>query len=163
MDTEMVQIPRKALEKIEWINVACGEGYLSICPACGREKEMQKGHKDDCPIGIALNKTSIEQKTMELDGDKFVTQTDKPAEQKTMKLDGIKFVTQIGEKNGKGSSCKGCHFIKKDEICGLPDVGIPEVAIEGCNPINWDDGKNRVWVKAEEKEEKIWKKSGKIS
>jgi hypothetical protein len=205
MDTEMVQIPRKALEKIEWINVACGEGFLSICPACGREKEMQKGHKDDCPIGIALKNTNIQQKTMELDGDKFVTviqkegrmckgcyflrndgicgiprgksvpnlvyygceachytdrknriwvkvtpPSDKPIiEQGIMKFKGVKFVTQIGDKNGKGSSCKGCHFIKKDGLCGLPDVGIPEVAIGGCNPINWDDGKNRIWVKVE--------------
>ena len=136
MDTEMVQIPRKALEKIEWQYTIVGNVSLYICPACGREKEMQKGHKDDCPIGIALKTTYIEQKT------------DKPTEQRTMELDGDKFVTVIQKED---MVCKGCFFLR-DMSCALPPFrSISRSSYYGCEACSYIDRKSRIWVKAEEK------------
>lgn len=55
---DMVQIPREVLEKIQWQEHEDRSQTCCICSGV-RNYVLNIGHKEDCPIGIALKQEKI--------------------------------------------------------------------------------------------------------
>ena len=110
---DMVQIPREALENIQWV---WGVKTLrKFCPIC--KANSQDGHTEDCPIGIALKpKEVVEEKVIP---------------QHEMMVDDQKYITKLGIAR---SECGGCVFFKKLR-CEFPFDCIGAANSDGLNRI----------------------------
>ena len=125
-DNNMVHLSRSILEKIQWHGEEGCEPYCKICnEQCGH------GHKEDCPIGIALK--GVPQHEMTIGGDKYVTK--------------LNVAISSSAEYGTLALCYGCCFFLSSSsslTCTRDDY-----KTLACIGSNNPDKLNRIWVKAE--------------
>ena len=126
--SDMVQIPREVLEKIEW---CCGISF-DQCPICRRE--IIDGHFNSCPIGIALKPTEVEQESP----------VAVPVEHE-MVYDGEKYRTEPCSGRGMGV-CNGCDV----EVACDGGLITDELKRGMCLGLMNPDMKERIWKKVVE-------------
>jgi hypothetical protein len=125
--SDMVQIPREVLEKIQWGSYT--DLGVKSCVVCG--STCFEPHKEDCPIGIALKP-------------KDVIKEVKVIPQHEMDYYGQKLVTKIGG----GVNCRGCYLRTDAGECKAFAANDGDIDSRCCGGSN-RDMKNRIWVKAE--------------
>lgn len=126
--SDMIQIPREALKKVEW---CCGDHVDNpdSCPLCSSQEN--DGHKADCPIGIALKPKEV------------VPKTPTESVQHEMTFNEEKYVTECTDGTAS-ESCRLCDFLGS---CCNDDAPSDSV---WCYPRRNADGKNRFWKKVTE-------------
>jgi len=122
-DNDMVHLSRSILEKIQWHGDEGCEPYCKIC-----NEQCSNGHKEDCPIGIALSIAS--QHEIKIGDDKYVTKLNTE-------------ISSTAARYGTLALCYGCFFLSSNK-CTKSNC-----KTSACIGSNNPDGLNRIWVKAE--------------
>lgn len=132
---EMVQIPREVLEKIQWQEHEDRSQTCCICSGV-RNYILNIGHKEDCPIGIALKQEAVS-----------VQHEEAESVQYEMVVDENKYVTILGVDKGKKISCRWCDFLEEeDSECHNPAKS-GCIHATCCHARYSPDKLNRIWKK----------------
>jgi hypothetical protein len=125
--SNMVTIPREVLEKLQWQE---HEDRSETCCICHMLKPIiGVGHKQDCPIGIALKAANVDEKVT-------------PQHEMEVVEVAQKYVTKLGIAK---DDCRGCVFLKELR-CEFPHGNSH---YNDCTSGANHDGLNRVWAKVQ--------------